>query len=180
MGQMRCLFNQFSGAQRKQCFEHRVISWNQDTIPRHFLERARLSGEKQFVFQLGQEFTANFAISYCNDTEIKTKIQAANSSLPLVGRVRVGVAQAVVTAMNSYITSTCGATPTPALPTRGRVKNPESNFPRTLVRERGNDEVMRNRHPFTRKFEGSTNGSKLIRAAFGSLAITNSYVPASK
>ena len=34
----------------------------------------------------------------------------------------MGVAQAVVIAKNSYFTSEVGSTPTPALPTRGRVK----------------------------------------------------------
>jgi hypothetical protein len=44
------------------------------------------------------------------------------SSLPLVGRVRVGVTQTVESRKNYSYTSTAGATPTPALPTRGREK----------------------------------------------------------
>ncbi len=58
-------------------------------------------------------------------------------SLPLVGRVRVGVAQADVVAKNSFSSSNCSATPTPALPTRGRGKSLKIHPFVTLTNELG-------------------------------------------
>ncbi len=53
---------------------------------------------------------------------IQLSTQYSNRSLPLVGRVRVGVAQSIDILKNSFVISAVGTTPTPALPTRGRGK----------------------------------------------------------